>query len=242
VQIDGERQHVHSHEDVSLPASFDPTPPVSNPTYSRRMAFRLSAPHRTLPASAVTALILGTIVTLAVAGRASGQTVGPFALDPLPIAAARGTTFEVTGSGCSPTGAFPTDHPVHLYLTPPSGGNSIGPGLLNGQVAVFMTSVGIAGEVEAFVTPGADGSFTAAITVPDNAQIANGYSVRGLCLTGLVADESGPAGFTQASYDVAFAMAGTLEVQPAPASTSTSTHAPTTSTTAIPLVSPSFTG
>ncbi len=208
------------------------------------MAFRLSSPGR--PDPRIAALAFGILAAVLVPGVASGQSTGPFTLEPLPATAARGAAFTVHGSGCAPTGAYPADHPVYLYLTPPTGGNSIGPGLINGNAGVFMTLIGIDGEVEAHAMPDTNGSFTASIPVPDNAPIAPGYTVRAICLTGLVGDAAGPGGITQASYDAAFATVGTLEVQAAPSTATTAATTATTSTTSTtsppPAVRPTFTG
>lgn len=86
-----------------------------------------------------------------------------------------GESFTVTGSGCPPTGAFPTGSPVQLLL---SAGNYISPAIINGEVEVVSTAIGFVGpagpyeEAGAEATPEADGTFEASITIPVNTPAA----------------------------------------------------------------------
>lgn len=127
-----------------------------------------------------------------------------------------GESFTVTGSGCPPTGAFPTGSPVRLLL---SAGNHISPAIINGEVGVVSTAMAFIGpagpyeEAGATATPEADGTFEASITIPVNMP-AGAKTIRGLCLTVLEPGDD-LYGFSQESYDASFAEVGvTVQAPP----------------------------
>jgi hypothetical protein len=169
---------------------------------------------------------------------AGAGVVEPFTIDPLELTLAPGDSFTVTGSGCPSTGAFPTSAPVHLRLTPPTGGNGWGPGMIGEQITVFSSSAYFAGETDVTTVPAEDGTFSATVVVPADAPGGEGYSVRGYCVT-LVEPGDGPNGFDPDSVAAGYAEAGTLSVVRV---SDPLTTAPDTTAGPDPDVQPRFTG
>jgi hypothetical protein len=184
----------------------------------------------------VSVLVLGAV---APSRAVAGSQVAGFMIDGFSGTFAPGDSFTAIGSGCPVAGSLPTDAPLHLRLTPPTGGNGWGPAFIGDQVGVVSTLAGIAGEVDVQLTPDSDGSFAASITIPTDAPVGGLYSVRGICLSVLEAGD-GPNGFTQESHDASVAEAEGITVEVAPIASSSSS---TTSTVgATSAVKPLLTG
>jgi hypothetical protein len=185
--------------------------------------------------------VVGFLVALlAVWPVPAGAGRAPFTIDPFSVERYPGETFTVTGSGCPPTGAFPSSSPLVLLLTPATGGNSWGPGIIKGAAGPFMTGVYYAGEVAVEVVSNPDGSFTADITVPQDAPASDGYTVRGMCLTLLEPRADDPNDFTVESAAASMTEAGALHVLGS-ADTTTTTN-PASVRDPAPSAAPRFTG
>jgi hypothetical protein len=106
-----------------------------------------------------------------------------------------------------------------------------------------MTAILVPGEVGIDVTPNADGSFTAEITVPLDAPAMEGYTVRGMCLTLLEPREDDPTDFTTESAEASMTEAGALDVLgTVDPTTPTSSTLPTGAQQAAAATAPRFTG
>jgi hypothetical protein len=164
----------------------------------------------------VAAIALLVACVIAPASHSQAGELPSFVIDELSGTYAPGDSFTVTGSGCPPTGAFPTGSPVRLLL---SAGNYISPAIINGEVGVVSTAMGFIGpagpyeEAGAEATPEPDGTFEASITIPVNTP-AGAKTIRGLCLTVLEPGDD-LYGFTQESYDASFTEAA-ITVQAPP--------------------------
>jgi hypothetical protein len=156
--------------------------------------------------AAVVVAVLFGVSTVAHAGAPAAFTIDSFDLVLEP-----GAAFTVTGSGCPATGAYPTDSPVQLRLTPPTGGNGWGPALIGDVLGMVSSSAYIAGEVDVRVAPADDGTFTATMAVPTDAPAGEGYIVRGYCLTVVEPGEE-PGSFDAETVAAGYAEAGSLDV------------------------------
>jgi hypothetical protein len=190
-------------------------------------------------------LAAGLTVTCLLVPAAAHGGASTFVLDDFSLEREPGDSFVVTGAGCPPSGPFPTSAAVRFLLTPPMGGNGWYPGIVDGSAGVYMSQAYIAGESYAETQPAPDGSFTISITVPPDAPIGDGYTVRAMCLTLLEPRVDDPDDFTAESAETAMTEAGVLGViDPNPASPTTTTTTPEApdAEPAVTTVAPRFTG
>jgi len=186
--------------------------------------------------------VLAAIVALP-ATASTLQAVAPFTINPLPPFSKPGQVLTVTGSGCPATSALtvPTE-PLALQLHAPGGAVPLSP-LLNGStVDLVIPDIGKPGTVNATVTPAADGSFSASITIPTGAPSVSGYTVDGVCTTLLVAGGATPSGFTNASLAAANASAGSLTIVVDDAASNLPADQPAATAPQPVVATPGFTG
>ena len=100
---------------------------------------------------------------------------------------------------------------MHLYLTPPGGGNGFGPALIDGEVWLLSSSaIGRGGGRRASRAGRRWQHSRRAFTVPTDAP-AGDYLVRGYCLTKVELGD-GANGFDPDSVAAGYGEAGTLTV------------------------------
>lgn len=166
-------------------------------------------------AASLFAVVVGGAVLLARHQRPAtpASTTEQFEITSVDTAVRPGAELVVTGRGCPPRGSLDTsDDPLFLRLTPPTGGNHLGPLVADGRVDVFTTQMYVAGEADTRMVPAEDGTFHAVIPVPVDAVPGSGYTVHAICTT-LIRAGDGPDGMDPSSKEASITSAGGITVE-----------------------------